>query len=62
MGAPSADEWNRLIRVYAVCGLFLFVKYLVTLLYAADASAHPEGKTSTVTLRTSFKKSYTVFC
>jgi hypothetical protein len=50
MGAPSADEWNRLFRVYAICGLFLFVKYLGTLFYAADASAHPEGNTRTVTL------------
>jgi uncharacterized MAPEG superfamily protein len=44
MGSPTADEWNQLFRVYAVCTLFLWVKYTVTALYALDQNNHFEGK------------------
>ena len=36
MVAPSATEWNGLFRSYAVCTLFLQLKYFVSVMIAAD--------------------------
>lgn len=41
MMTPSADEWNSFIRIYAVCTSIIFVKYTLSLFYAANSTNHP---------------------
>jgi hypothetical protein len=43
MGAPTPHEWNQFFRVYAICTLFLWVKYFGTAMYAVNQDNHPEG-------------------
>jgi uncharacterized MAPEG superfamily protein len=42
MGAPSAEEWKRFFRVYAICTLAIFTKYFVSLLMGANPTHHPD--------------------
>lgn len=44
MTAPTAQQWKSMFEAYAVCTLFLFVKYFATQLYAVDQTNHPEGR------------------
>lgn len=42
MSSPSIDEWNNLIRMYAVATVAIFVKYCFSLFYAANSAYHPD--------------------
>ena len=44
MGPPTAQQWNRMFQVYAVCNLFLWVKYFASTMYAANQENHPTGR------------------
>lgn len=39
--SPTADEWNNLVKIYAVSTAVLFLKYTVSLFYAANSGNHP---------------------
>ena len=42
MGAPTNDQFNDLVRAYALCTLVLYVKYVFSLFYGANMNNHPE--------------------
>lgn len=39
--SPSPDEWNNLVKIYAVLTVVIFVKYTISLFYAANSGNHP---------------------
>ena len=39
--SPSPDEWNNLVKIYAVSSVVIFVKYTISLFYAANSGNHP---------------------
>jgi len=38
---PSSDEWNTMVIAYAASTLALFVKYMMSLIYASNTGHHP---------------------
>ncbi len=48
MGAPTADQFNSLIRAYAICTLVLFGKWFVALMSSAEQANHPEEDEKTI--------------
>jgi uncharacterized MAPEG superfamily protein len=42
ISSPSVDEWNNLIKMYAVATAAIFVKYCFSLFYAANSAYHPD--------------------
>lgn len=38
---PSSEEWNNFIRIYAVSTVVIFMKYTLSLFYAANSGNHP---------------------
>lgn len=42
MAPVNYDDWILMTRTYAICALFLFVKYLFSLMYGANPGNHPE--------------------
>lgn len=39
--SPSNNEWNNLVKIYAVASVVLFLKYTISLFYAANSDNHP---------------------
>lgn len=48
MTRPTADQFNSLIRAYAICTLILFAKWFIALISSAEQANHPAEDEKTI--------------